>query len=264
MKLHHLRNATFVLEAQGKRILIDPMLGAKGTLPPFAVFRHKARKNPTVELPSNAQQILGELGAALISHCRYGHEDHLDKAGNALLRDRGLPVYCHSKDVKFLQKKGHRTEPMTPHQPRDFLGGQITAYHAVHGYGLMGKMIGPGVGYLIEMPGEPTIYLSGDTVLTDEVKRVLVERKPDIALVHAGSASLDIGRSVLMPMNELLEFMRLAPGRVVANHMEAINHCPTTRAKLREEAQKAGLGDKLITPADGETFELAAKTRSGL
>lgn len=256
MKIHHLRSATFVLEIGGKRILIDPMLGAKGSLPPFAVIRHKARKNPTVELPSNAQQILAELDAALISHCRYGHEDHLDKAGNALLKERSLPVYCHSKDVKFLQKKGHRTESMTPHQPRDFFDGQITAYHAVHGYGIIGKLMGPGVGYLIEMPGEPSIYLSGDTVLTDEVKRVLTDRKPDIALVHAGSASIDIGRPILMPMNELVEFMRLASGRVVANHMEAINHCPTTRAMLQEEARKAGLDDKLITPANGQTVEI--------
>lgn len=256
MKIHHLRSATFVLEMGGKRVLIDPMLGAKGTLPPFSVIRSKPRKNPTVDLPGNAQQILADLDAALISHCRYGHEDHLDKSGNALLRERGLPVFCHSKDVKFLQKKGHRTEPMTPHQTRDFFDGQITAYHAVHGYGVIGKLMGPGVGYLIEMPGEPSIYLSGDTVLTDEVKRVLTDRKPDIALVHAGSARIDIGRPILMPMDELLEFLRLAPGRVVANHMEAINHCPTTRAMLHQEAQNAGVSEKLITPADGETVEL--------
>jgi hypothetical protein len=27
-----------------------------------------------------------------------------------------------------------------------------------------------GVGYLIEMPGEPSLYLSGDTMLTDAVR----------------------------------------------------------------------------------------------
>jgi|tagenome__1003787_1003787.scaffolds.fasta_scaffold20500013_2 L-ascorbate metabolism protein UlaG (beta-lactamase superfamily) len=257
MKIHHLRNATIVLEAGGKRILVDPMLGSKGSLPPLAFIRHKARRNPTVELPGSSEQVLAELHAALITHCRYGHADHFDKAGNALLKDRNLPVYCHSKDVRFLQKKGLRTEPIAPHQPRDFFDGQITAFHAVHGYGLVGKMMGPGVGYLIELPGEPTIYLSGDTVLTDEVKRVLTEHKPDIAVVHAGSASLDFGRPILMPMNELLAFMRLAPGRVVANHMEAVNHCPTTRVQLHEEAQRAGLDDKLITPEDGQTVELS-------
>ncbi len=257
MKIHHLRNATIVLEAGGKRILVDPMLGPEGSLPPLAVIRHKARRNPTVELPDNTEQILAELDAALITHCRFGHQDHFDKAGNALLRDRSLPVYCHSKDVKFLQKKGLRTEPITPHQSRDFFDGEITAFHAVHGYGIIGKLMGPGVGYLIKLPSEPSIYLSGDTVLTNEVKNVLTEHKPDIALVHAGSASLDVGRPILMPMHELLEFMRLAPGQVVANHMEAVNHCPTTRVQLREEAEKAGFDDKLITPKNGQTVELS-------
>jgi L-ascorbate metabolism protein UlaG (beta-lactamase superfamily) len=265
VRIDHLRSATFVLEAGGRRILIDPMLGPKGSLAPFAAFRHNARRNPTVELPGNSEQILADLDAALISHCRFGHQDHFDKAGNALLRERDLPVYCHSKDVRFLQRKGVRTEPMTPHQPRHFFEGQITAFDAVHGRGVIGKLMGPGVGYLIEFPDEPRIYLSGDTVLTDEVRSVLTERKPEIALVHAGSASMDVGRPILMPMDELLEFMRLAPGRVVANHMEALNHCPTTRARLRNEAQNAGLGETLVIPEDGETIDLGGPddARSG-
>jgi len=256
VRIDHLRNATFVLEAGGQRILIDPMLGPKGSLPPLAVFRHNRRRNPTVELPGNSEQILASLDAALISHCRFGHQDHFDKAGNALLRQRDLPVYCHSQDVRFLQKKGVRTEPLTPHQPHELFGGQITAFHAVHGRGVIGKLMGPGVGYLIEIPDEPSIYLSGDTVLTDEVRRVLTDRKPDISVVHAGTASMDIGKPILMPMDEVLEFMRLASGRVVANHMEALNHCPTTRPRLRDEAEKAGLGEKVVIPDDGESVDL--------
>ena len=48
MKIHHLRNATFVIESGAHFILIDSMPGEKRSLPPFAVFRHKARKNPIV------------------------------------------------------------------------------------------------------------------------------------------------------------------------------------------------------------------------
>lgn len=258
MRIHHLRSATFVLEAGGRRVLVDPMLGAKGTVsPPFAVIRHTPRRNPTVDLPANAPQILADLDAALVTHCRRGHHDHLDKAAHALLRDRGLPVYCHALDVGYMRKKGLRTEPMTPHEPRDLFDGTVTAFHAVHGYGVLAKMMGPGVGYLVEMPGEPSIYISGDTVLTDEVRRVLTEHRPDVAVMAAGSASMDVGRPILMPMDELVEFARLAPGRVVANHLEALNHCPTTRAELRAELERAGLGDKVLIPGDGETLELA-------
>jgi L-ascorbate metabolism protein UlaG (beta-lactamase superfamily) len=35
MKIHHLRNATFVIESGDHYILIDPMLSQKGELPSF-------------------------------------------------------------------------------------------------------------------------------------------------------------------------------------------------------------------------------------
>lgn len=249
-----------VLEVGTRRILVDPMLGAKGTVgPPFAVIRHKARRNPVIDLPSNADEVLANLDGALISHCRYGHHDHLDKAGHEVIRDRDLPVYCHELDVSYLQKHGmRRTESMVPHKPRDFFEGTITAFHAVHGFGIIAKLMGPGVGYLIEMPGEPSIYLSGDTVLTDEVRGVLTERKPDVAVMHAGIASFDIGRPILMPMEELLEFTRLAPGTVVANHLEAVNHCPNSRTDLAAALEQAGLRDKVLIPMDGETVVIDA------
>ncbi|WP_316928806.1 hypothetical protein [Epilithonimonas tenax] len=34
MKIHHLRNATLVIETEDKVILVDPMLGKKGTAGP--------------------------------------------------------------------------------------------------------------------------------------------------------------------------------------------------------------------------------------
>ncbi len=58
MKLRHLRNATLVIESGGHHILVDPMLSDKGRLPPFALWRHTPRPNPTVDSPSNAQSQL--------------------------------------------------------------------------------------------------------------------------------------------------------------------------------------------------------------
>lgn len=259
MRIHHLRSATFVLEAAGERVLVDPMLGAKGTVaPPFAVIRHRPRRNPTIDLPANSKALLEGVSAGLVTHCRRGHLDHLDRAGRALLSDSGLPVFCNARDASYLRKRGLRAEPVRSDEKRDFLGGSITAFPAVHGYGLMAKLMGPGVGYLIELPGEPTIYVSGDTVLTDEVRRVLVERRPDVAVMAAGSAGFDVGRPILMPLEEQLEFARLAPGIVIANHLEAMNHCPTTRADLRAAFAAAGLAERVLIPADGETLsELA-------
>ena len=114
--------------------------------------------------------------------------------------------------------------------------------------------MGPGLGYLIELPGEASLYISGDTVLTATVRQVLTDLRPDVAVLNAGSASLDLGRPILMPMGEMLEFIRLAPGTVIAVHMEALNHCPTMRAQFREAVARAGLAGKVRVPADGQVL----------
>ena len=128
------------------------------------------------------------------------------------------------------------------------------AFETAHGHGVIGKLMGPGLGYLIELPDEPSIYISGDTVLTPIVRRVLTDLRPDVAVLNAGSASLDIGRPILMPMTEMLEFTRLASGTVIAIHLEALNHCSVTRAQFRQAVTQAGLAHKVRILADGEVL----------
>ena len=59
-----------------------------------------------------------------------------------------------------------------------------------------------------------------------------------------------------MTPDEVIRCVRLAPGRVVAIHMEALNHCPTTRQCLRQCAEGAGLMHKVLIPDDGAVFQL--------
>jgi L-ascorbate metabolism protein UlaG (beta-lactamase superfamily) len=110
------------------------------------------------------------------------------------------------------------------------------------------------VGYFIELPGEPTVYLAGDTLLTDAVRGCITGRRPDIAVVPAGGARFDVGGEILMNGQDALELARLTGGHVLANHLEALDHCPTTRQELRAAAQLAGLAHKLLVPADGERY----------
>ena len=133
--------------------------------------------------------------------------------------------------------------------------GEITPFPTQHGHGLAGMLMRPGVGYFIELPGDKSIYISGDTVMTQTVKHVLNDLRPDISILNAGTAILDFGRPILMPLNELLDFTRTAPGKVIAVHLDAFNHCLTTRAMLRDAVTKEGLSGKVIIPADGELME---------
>ncbi|MCG9651078.1 MBL fold metallo-hydrolase [Vibrio brasiliensis] len=262
MKIHHLRSATFVIESNQHFIVIDPMLGDKGTLPPFSMLRFKSQRNPTVDLPDNAAQVLSKVTQAIVTHSHtfglktFQHTDHLDDAGEKLLIGRAIPVATPYKDQAYLEKHGMTvSHGVKDWQTMEFLGGEITAVPAQHGHGWIHKMMANGSGFFIALPNEPTIYVSGDTVLTDDVKRALIELKPDITVVASGQAQMDVGQPLLMATDEVMEFIQLSPGKVIANHMEALNHCPVDRDTLRQSIEKYGLADKVLIPMDGETLE---------
>jgi hypothetical protein len=76
--------------------------------------------------------------------------------------------------------------------------------------------------------------------------------------MHSGGAQLDIGSPILMTLEEQLEFVRLAPGRLIAVHLEALDHCGITRANLKEALKAAGALDYVDIPADGQTISVSA------
>lgn len=103
MKLHHLRNATFVIESGENFIIVDPMLGKKATQLPFTLFRFKPKKNPLVDLPQNSDEILQKVTHCIITHL---HPDHLDKEAEQYLKSKNIPIICSNNDKKSLQKRG--------------------------------------------------------------------------------------------------------------------------------------------------------------
>ena len=181
MKIHHLRNVTFVIEAEDKFILVDPMLGKKGTIAPFTLFRYKAKRNPLVSLPKNSQQILDKITDCLITHL---HPDHLDKAGEEFLREKNIPIVCNREDKKALLKRGLNViKALNYWNNQDYFEGKIVGIPAKHGYGWVSGLMGKVMGFYIELSNSPSIYISADTVFTEDVNRALTELNPDISVV---------------------------------------------------------------------------------
>ena len=256
MKIQHIRNACMIIHYHDQRILVDPCLNPKGSLPPYTLFRKKPKFNPIIDLPPNAAAALSQITSGLITHCRYGHFDHLDGSGVRLLKEKQIPVYCNALDEPSLRRRRINTMPLEINQKQAFVSGSITTFATQHGHGLAGMFMRPGAGYFIEPEGEKTIYISGDTVMTDTVRHVLQNLRPDISILNAGTAVLDFGKPILMPLYEQLDFIRTAPGKVIAVHLDAFNHCLTSRNILKDAVSKEGLSGKVIIPADGELLEL--------
>lgn len=263
MRIHQLRSATIVLEIGPCRVIVDPMLGEQGAYPPLKVFSNRQR-NPTVPLPATANVLLESITHCLITHCQKGHFDHLDRAAIKWLREKQIPVICTPHDARYLIRRGLNVAslPDNHHCPQPFLGGKIRTVTCTHGRGLVGRLMEHGVGYFIEIVGEPTLYLAGDTVLTDQVRRFVALHQPAVSVVPAGGACLDVGSEIIMGVEEVIEFTRSVAGRVIANHLEALNHCPVSREELAMAAERAEVAKRLLIPCDGDVLNIRT-VRSG-
>jgi len=254
LKIHHIRNATMILETEKEVILIDPMLGDQGIMPSFTLFRHKARKNPTVPLPANTSVLLEKVTHCLITH---QHPDHLDSTAVAFLIEKNIPVTCSIKDTKALKKRGlNIVQSLKYWEQQEFLGGTIEGIPAKHGYGFVAKPMGNVIGFYLKLPNQQSIYLSSDTIYTPDVDTVLKTYKPDISVLATGAAQFDLFRQLIMNVDDILRFIKNSGGKVIANHMEAINHCPITRVKLKEILTENNLMQHVLIPIDGEMMDM--------
>lgn len=255
LKIHQIRNATIVIEWENQFILVDPMLAPKGKLPSLRYLTFNRRRNPLVDLPQKYEELKSKVSSVLITHCQKGHFDHLDNYGYSYLKKTQLPTYCAEKDKHFLEKRKVNAIAVKDGEENSFLGGKIETVAALHGRGLIGSLMEHGKGYFITFPGQPSLYVMGDTVLTPIIKDFIKNRQPDIIVAPAGAAKFDLGEEILMTPNELKELAHLGTGTILANHLEAIDHCRQTRASLSSFIEENGLRDKIKILDDGETFE---------
>ncbi|MFC4258840.1 MBL fold metallo-hydrolase [Marinobacter lacisalsi] len=254
MNITQLRNATMIVEIGGHRILVDPMLAPMGAIPPLKYATRARRRNPLVDLPQGADAQLGTVTQCLITHCQKGHFDHLDRAGAKWLRKHNIPVFCMRGDAAFLSAKGLSVTPLEPGRRQGLLNGEVTPVPCVHGTGLVGRFMAHGFGFYLEFPGEPSVYIAGDTILTNDVRDFILHHQPDVCVIPAGGASFDVGGEIIMGADEVAAVARLSTGVIVANHLEALDHCPVTREQLRALGERESLGSQLRIPGDGETL----------
>ena len=256
MKITQLRNATIVIEVGVNVILVDPMLAPKEAIPSLKYFTGNNRRNPLVEMPAVTDEILSRVTHCLITHCQKGHFDHLDRAGTKWLRENKIPVFCSEQDSEFLKKKGLEVHTLAAETGNSFLSGTIDLVPCLHGKGIIGKFMAHGFGFYIQFENEPSLYITGDTILTDTVKNFITDNQPSWTVLPAGGARFNLGDDIIMGQEEALQVASFSKGKIIANHLEALDHCPVTRKSLQNEATKRKFDDRFFVPEDGESIEL--------
>jgi L-ascorbate metabolism protein UlaG (beta-lactamase superfamily) len=246
MHLRLIRNATLRLEVGGRQLLVDPMLDPAGARPPIEDTDND-RRNPLVELPEPPEVVVEGVDAVLVTHL---HKDHFDATAAELL-PKDVPLLCQPEDVERLRAHGF-TDLRPVAEALDLDGLTVTRTPARHGTGEIAEAMAPVSGYLIRDPGGRTLYIAGDTVLYEEVERVLDEHRPDVVVVNASGARFAGGEPLVMSSEDVVAVARRVPdARIVAVHLDAINHCVQTRADLHQCLQEEALSERVTVPEDG-------------
>jgi len=248
MKIQFVRHATLKIYYNNKKILLDPVLSPKGTLPPIENVPIK-NGNPQVDLPLPVDSII-DCDAVLVTHT---HSDHFDSAAINIL-PKNMIIFCQPEDEMKITSFGF-TDVMPILNKTQWNGIELIHTKGRHGYGNIAKKMAPVSGFVLRSINEPTIYLTGDTVWCSYVKNAIEKYTPSIIICNCGGAKFSKGKAITMEPHDILSVCKAASeAKIMAVHMEAWNHCRQKRDELLRFAIKNNIDKQVHIPKDGEVI----------
>lgn len=254
-----IRSATVKISLGDTTFLIDPMLAAKGEWPGFALSVNSETRNPMIDLPMPVQEVLDGVDAVLLTHL---HDDHWDEAARKAI-PKEMPIFVNDEPHRqAVHKAGFRNvEVLAPETI--FRGVHLTPTMSQHGTDEvmytqpLGDNLGTTMGTVFTRPGCRSVYLAGDTIWKPFVTEQLQRFRPDIVILNTGNALMAAyAESIIMGARDFMRAYREAPwAKIIAVHMDAINHCVLRRRDLRDLIAARGLDPtRALVPDDGETL----------
>lgn len=167
MKVTFLGHSAFLLETEGKKLLIDPFLSG----------------NPSAAV--KAEEV--EADYILLTH---GHGDHVGDTVEIAKRSNAT-VIAPFELATWLSWKGINTHPLAVGGGYNFDFGRVELTLAHHGSGFVEEetkqiiYLGPPAGLLLKLEGK-TIYHAGDTSLFSDMKLIGGEQAIDLAMLPIG------------------------------------------------------------------------------
>ncbi|HEV2204958.1 MAG TPA: metal-dependent hydrolase [Candidatus Acidoferrales bacterium] len=229
-KFTWLGHAAFrITTASGKVVIIDPWIQSNPMCP-------------------DALKKVEKVDTLLITH---GHFDHIADAVELGKKHKPQIVAIFETAV-WLESKGvTNTSGMNKGGSQKAGEIEVTMVHAVHSCGIQDgdKIIygGQACGYIVRLPGGPTVYHAGDTAVFSDMKLIGELYSPDVAM-------LPIGDFYTMGPREAAMAIRLLGVRhVIPMHFGTFPALTGNPDRLREAAKDiSGLEVHAMKP--GETL----------
>lgn len=257
--LQQVRNATVKITYGDTTFLIDPMLAKKGTYPGFENTYRSNLRNPLIDLTETPAKIISGVDAVIVTHTHLDHWD--DAAQKALPKD--IPLFTqHEDDAKLIRSQGFKNVRVLTDEA-EFGGVKITKAGGQHGTDEMyaapplAKLLGEAMGVVFQAPGYKTLYLAGDTIWRKEVDQTIEKYRPEIIVLNAGKAKVNgFEGAIIMGEGDVLRASKAATNaKIVAVHMDAVNHMSLTREELRTYVHDHGIESRVDIPEDGASLE---------
>jgi L-ascorbate metabolism protein UlaG (beta-lactamase superfamily) len=253
--------ATTVLRLGGFTLLTDPNFLHRGQ----RAYLGKGLWSRRLTEPALSMAELPELSAVVLSHL---HGDHFDRVARSEL-GREAPVVTTPHAARRLRRRGFDAHALDTWEAEVLRAGEqelrVTAVPAVHARGLMGSLLPPVMGTVLELSESGRVvrrvYLSGDTLTGQHVDAV-AERFPEIdtAVVHLGGTRV-LFHTVTMDDQQGVDFLtRVGPRQAVPVHHSDYGVFRSPLSAFLTRADAHGLGARIDSVEAGETVPLLDRT----
>jgi L-ascorbate metabolism protein UlaG (beta-lactamase superfamily) len=225
MKITFLGHSGFLIETNGKSLLIDPFLTG----------------NPVAK--RKAEEVKADY--IFLSH---GHGDHLGDTVSIAKKNDALVVTTFEL-ATWLGWQGVKAHGMSTGGSYAFDFGRVKLTPALHGAGFVDEekkeiiYLGPPVGFLFTIE-DKTIYFAGDTALFSDMKLIGMKRPVDLAL-------LPIGDNFTMgPEDALIAAEWVNARRVVPMHYNTFPLIAQDAKAFVEQLKEKGIEGIILEPEE--------------